>query len=367
MADVKRFSIKGEGFLSGFLMNMRLFEDGLKLCESQCGGYISKVLDSAEAGTQWGRLTLNGCFDEGCEYSVYSFATESETVIYNDVEMDFGELLHSNGIAFAEKMNVLKMAGAQVDVGLDDVLLSGQKGRYFMFILNLFSAHEAVIKGVNVTFPKETLMQYLPEVFASEDSGFLERYLAIFGSVFADRRDLLAELPDYLDTDKAPDDILPVLASWLGIELNLSFWGPDRFRKILKMAKEMSKFKGTKQVLEDIIEVYFGERPIIVEQFKWAKYKSIKGQEGCEHLYGSSANEFTILIKHAVNEVVFLHLKSLLEMLVPIRVKANIVFLDKGSFLDRYTYVDINAKLTDHQMGVTYDGSHKLDEDVALV
>ncbi|GHU84913.1 hypothetical protein FACS1894198_1630 [Clostridia bacterium] len=367
MADVKRFGIKDEGFLSGVLTNMQLSEEGLVLHESQSGGYISKVLDSTEAGTTWGRLTLKGCFDEECQYSIYSFATENDTVIYNNVKMDFDELLRSNDIAFAEKINVLKMAGAQVDVGLDDILLSEQKGRYFIFAIQLFSVHEAVIESVNVMFPKETLIQYLPEVFAFEDSGFLERYLAIFGSVFADRRDLLAKLPDYLDIDKAPNDILPVLASWLGIELNLSFWGPDRFRKILKMAKNLSKFKGTKQILEDIIEVYFGERPIIVEQFKWGKYKSVEGQKGCENLYGSSANEFTILIKHAVNEVVFLHLKSLLEMLVPIRVKVNIVFLDKGSFLDRYTYVDINAKLTDNQMGVTCDGSHKLDEDVALV
>jgi phage tail-like protein len=367
MADVKRFGVKGEGFSSGFLENMQLSSGGLVLRESQSGGYISKVLDSTEVGTVWGRLTLKGCFDEECQYSIYSFATEDDTVIYNNARTGFDELLHSHDSAFAEKINILEVAGAQVDAGLDDILLTGQKGRYFVFAIRLFSVHEVVIESVNVMFPKEMLIQYLPEVFASEDSGFLERYLAIFGSIFADRRDLLAKLPDYLDIDKAPDDILPVLASWLGIELNFSFWSPDRFRKILKMAKEMSKFKGTKQVLEDIIEVYFGERPIIVEQFKWKKYKSVERQKGCENLYGSSANEFTLLIKHAVNETVFLHLKSLLDVLVPVRAKVNIVFLDNGSFLDRYTYVDINSKLTDDQMGITCDGEYSLDEDVYLV
>ncbi|MDR1354301.1 MAG: phage tail protein [Oscillospiraceae bacterium] len=367
MADVKRFCIRGKGFLQGFLANMQLCENRLVLRDARVGGYVSKVLDSGEPQTSWGRLVVDGQFYDGCEYTIYSFATEDNRISYDGKEMDWGFFLNSTQFTFAEKINVLEAAGAQVNVRFDDVLIADQIGRYFVFAIQIFSEQEVVIRGVDVSFPKETLMQYLPEVFSSKASDFFERYMAIFGSILFDRRLLLAKLPDYVDIDKAPDDVLPILADWLGIGFSMEVWGPDKFRKILKMAKEMSKFRGTKQALEEGLGVFLGEIPIVMEQFKWRKYSGVETQKGCENIYGTHANEFAILITNTVDEITFLHLKRLVDALIPLKAKANIIFLDKNSLLDKYTYLDVNAELIDSRKVPFFDGEYKLDSEVVLV
>jgi P2-related tail formation protein len=161
--------------------------------------------------------------------------------------------------------------------------------------------------------------------------------------------------------------MLPILANWLGVVRGTEFWTPDQLRKLLKMVKEISQFKGTRQVLEEVLEIFLGEPPTIIEQFKWHQYSGAKTQNGCENLYGDDANDFTILINKTVNEEVFLQLKNLTEILVPIRAKANIIFLDRCRTLDRYAYADVNAILRNEQLDVAFDVLDKLDSDIALV
>ncbi|MDR1260459.1 MAG: hypothetical protein LBJ83_01935 [Oscillospiraceae bacterium] len=384
MADIKRICIKENGFLSGFLMHMQVMEHGISLSNSQHGGYISQVLDSTETGTQWGRLILEGEFNGDCEFTTYALAVTNDTITRNNKNQKLDKVLKSQRITFEEKIEILETQGAQVSVNLHDVLLTHQTGRYFVFAVQLFSAKSAIIKSASIISPPETLMAYLPEVFSSSESNFLERYMAIFGTIFNDRKEALAKLPNYLDINRAPENMLPILTRWLGLGTCCAFLDTEQLRKILKMAKEISQFKGTKRILEEVLSVFLRTKPIIMEQFKWQKYTENefqdnfenspeftilieefededKTQDNCENLYGSSFNEFTILIKESVDETVFLQLKNLIEMLTPIQAKANIIFLDKCCALDKYTYADINSTLRDAQISAVFDRNDKLD------
>lgn len=199
-----------------------------------------------------------------------------------------------------------------------------------------------------------------------QKAGFFKRYMSIFGSIIYDKKEQIGKLSDYLNINKAPADILPMFAHWLGVNCDISFLKPEQIRKLLKMAKNLSAYKGSRQVLEDIAELYLGERPIIVEQFKWQNYSGIKQQENCQNIYGTKSNEFTVLVKNKINETTFLHFKNLLDMFSPLKTKARIICLDKESQLDRYTYMDLNAKLTDKPFSTLCNKNQTLDSDFIL-
>lgn len=362
MADVKKFRIRKKGLLAGAYDGLD-FKDGnmIKQPKTEYCSYISKVLDSYKNGSEWGRLILNCKLSEESEYVVYTLAQDYDIINYN-----LSEFIADKQIPSAEKFNAFKLAGAQINNNVDDILIFNQNGRYFIFGIQIFSREPVKFLEFAVMFPRETLLQYLPEVYSAEGGDFFKRYMSIFGSIIYDKKEQIGKLPDYLNIDKTPVDILPMFARWLGVNCDISFLKPEQIRKLLKMARDLSAYKGSRQVLEDIAELYLGERPIIVEQFKWQNYNGIKQQENCQDIYGTKSNEFTVLIKNKINEATFLHFKNLLDMFSPLKTKARIICLDKESQLDRYTYVDVNAKLTDKPFSTLCDKNQTFDSDFVL-
>ena len=367
MADVKKFRIRKKGLLAGSYDGFD-FKDGniVKQPKTEYCSYISKTLDSYTNGSEWGRLVINGELPKESEYVVYTLAQDYDIINYNNKTYNLSEFIADKQIPSAEKFNAFKLAGAQINNNADDILIFNQNGRYFIFGIQVFSREPVKFLEFDVMFPRETLMQYLPEVYSAEGGDFFKRYMSIFGSIIYDKKEQIGKLPDYLNIDKTPTDILPMFARWLGVNCDISFLEPEQIRKLLKMARNLSAYKGSKQVLEDIAELYLGERPIIVEQFKWQSYSGIEQQANCQDIYGTKSNEFTVLIKNKINETTFLHFKNLLDMFSPLKTKARIICLDKESQLDRYTYMDINAKLIDKPFSTLCDKNQTFDSDFIL-
>ncbi|MBQ3876347.1 MAG: hypothetical protein II796_02360 [Oscillospiraceae bacterium] len=254
-------------------------------------------------------MVLKGTLPKESEYVVYTLAQDYDIINYNNKNYNLSEFVADKQIPAAEKFNALKLAGAQINNNADDILIFNQNGRYFIFGIQVFSHEPVEFLEFDVMFPRETLMQYLPEVYSAEGGDFFKRYMSIFGSIIYDKKEQIGKLSDYLNINKAPADILPMFAHWLGVNCDISFLKPEQLRKLLKMAKNLSAYKGSRQVLEDIAELYLGERPIIVEQFKWQNYSGIKQQENCQNIYGIKSNEFTVLVKNKINETTFYILK----------------------------------------------------------
>jgi phage tail-like protein len=68
----------------------------------------------------------------------------------------------------------------------------------------------------------------------------------------------------YFDPKYAPADMLPWLASWIGLNLD-ERWPEDRRRLMLSSAVTLFRRRGTKRGLQEYLEVFTGRKPQIIE------------------------------------------------------------------------------------------------------
>ncbi|MFE3766947.1 phage tail protein [Streptomyces sp. NPDC059104] len=97
----------------------------------------------------------------------------------------------------------------------------------------------------------------LPAVYQEDE--FAQRFTAGLDDVLAPVISTLDCLEHYLDPALAPDDFLPWLAGWLGVELG-GHLGPDRRRLLLAAAGDLYRRRGTAGGLRDHLELAFGGR-----------------------------------------------------------------------------------------------------------
>jgi phage tail-like protein len=75
---------------------------------------------------------------------------------------------------------------------------------------------------------------------------------------------VLDALPAHFNPDHAPRDILSLLASWLGVDLDESQSLRDR-RELVRQAAELSRRRGTRRGLELALKLAFPPLPLRVE------------------------------------------------------------------------------------------------------
>jgi phage tail-like protein len=115
---------------------------------------------------------------------------------------------------------------------------------------------------------KCTYLEYLPEIYRESD--FINRYLKIFERILSGIDDdddapldylgieqLLDQISDYFDPDSTPEEFLGWLAGWVALELPEN-WREDVKRKLIQRIVQLYKKRGTKQGLEEFLEIYYG-------------------------------------------------------------------------------------------------------------
>jgi phage tail-like protein len=102
----------------------------------------------------------------------------------------------------------------------------------------------------------------LPAVFQENDFGM--RFVGALEVVLDPIVAVLDALPAHFDPDHAPRDVLDLLASWLGIELDESQTLRDR-RELVRQAGELSRWRGTKRGMELALTLAFPNLPLRVE------------------------------------------------------------------------------------------------------
>jgi P2-related tail formation protein len=75
---------------------------------------------------------------------------------------------------------------------------------------------------------------------------------------------VLDNLPAYFDVSTTPEDLLPWLARWLGIELD-GGQSPDRQRELLEHASRLHGIQGTARGIELAVEAVFGVEATVQE------------------------------------------------------------------------------------------------------
>jgi phage tail-like protein len=126
---------------------------------------------------------------------------------------------------------------------------------------------------------------------------------------------LLDSLPAHFDPDLAPQDVLELLAGWLGVELDES-WPDARRRDLIRRAGELSRLRGTRAGFELALSVAFPDLPLRVE-------------DGGGIIYGASAGEppspdapgLVVYCDEPLEEDVLTRIARVIEQVKPVHVR----------------------------------------------
>ena len=105
-------------------------------------------------------------------------------------------------------------------------------------------------------------LKYLPPIYSDDD--FMGRFLLIFENVLSPIERTVGNLHYYFDAQMAPPEMLPWLASWLGLALD-ERWPDDQRRALILAAVELYQWRGTRRGLSEFLRLYTGYTPQIVE------------------------------------------------------------------------------------------------------
>jgi len=109
---------------------------------------------------------------------------------------------------------------------------------------------------------KANYLHYLPALYESDD--LMSRFLMFFESFWNPLEGQIDHIWYYLDPLVAPVDLLPWLASWLNLVLD-ERWPEAKRRRLLHAAVRLYRRRGTRQGLQEYLEIYTERIPRIVE------------------------------------------------------------------------------------------------------
>jgi phage tail-like protein len=107
-----------------------------------------------------------------------------------------------------------------------------------------------------------TYLKYLPAIYSTDD--FMGRFLLIFETILSPIERTIGNLHYYFDAQMAPPEVLPWLASWLGLALD-ERWPEAQRRALILAAVELYQWRGTRRGLTEFLRLYTGLTPEIIE------------------------------------------------------------------------------------------------------
>lgn len=311
------------------------------------GMFVSRAFDSTTAGTVWHRIALDAEIPVDTQVRVSYLAAEGKMF----EEKDLDEYISNRDIPLADKYVFLKgLKWALLPPNPKDALLGGT-GRYLWLKVELTANdwQTPVLKSIQVHFPRKSYLEYLPAVYQEDEQSrdFTERFLSLFQTFFFRLEGQIDHIARNFDADAVTGDFLRWLASWLTIAVDDN-WSEEKLRVLVRKAPELYRKRGTRQGMEEIIELYTGSRPVIVEHFqiKWVNDGSFK--DTLIRLFGDDPFSFTVLLKpeQVKSKNDRLTVQRIVDADKPAHTKAAVVVLQPWIYLDRHTYLGINTNLT---------------------
>lgn len=342
---------KKSDYVRGFLQNMSVDKNGICVKENtnKIGVFISRLLDSQEVEMEWHRMLIREKGDGRTSFRLSVYAGNERTFLYDNQETDLEEFIRREDISPEKKKQYLSPWLQKQTVGSRDALLHEVRGRYLWFMIETYAQPGLyMLCDIQIYFPKQTWMEYLPEIYKKEDTeSFLERYLGIFQTIYEDFNEQIRAVPWHLDMDTAQDEYLTWLSGLLGIEESY-IWSKGQLRYLIRNAVSLYKGRGTRQGIMHFVELYTGESPFIVEYYQQRFFQNDRRYfEKLNRLYGSDAYTFTILVKEDAIDSLRQKktLMKIIEDVKPAHMECNLVLLKPYLFLDRHSYLGINSVL----------------------
>ncbi len=317
--------------------------------------FFSRVLDSTMEGMIWHRMT--GRMPKSGSAAIRVSFYTSDQVVFEGTEgqLDVRELMRSESLSVREKKKqLLPFLRKTLSFG-PDLLLHDLEGRYLWFLLEIYpQTEESVSLGdFKVRFQARSWMTYLPELYQKEmgNNSFLDRYLAIFQSLYDDMGEQIRGVVNCLDPATARYEFLEGIAKWLDVE-DPYMWNEQQLRYLLEHAMEFQAARGTRRGIELFVELYTGEKPFVIEWQDWKKYRNQQGYgKLLEKLYVDDPGSFTVLVREECIPGYKEHqtLLRILDQIKPVQMEVNLILLKPYIFADGYSYLGVNSVLGQYE------------------
>lgn len=325
-----------EDFKEGFSKGVEAHSRYLKLSDESSqlpGYYVSEVFDSGEAKTIWSRMLITLELGENMAVETVIYGTESRETAFNFINQ-LKEEQPDREYAQHAMAPCLKMTLHNPK----DVLLYSVSARYLWFSLTLFGngCSGPKVSYIQLWFPKESWISFLPEYYQTHSGDFLERYLAVFETLYREVEQDIRKNTRSLDIQSVPEEQLAWLVGWLDME-NIQLWPADKLRRYLEDGAASYAYRGTKRGLERMVWIYTGEKPFIVESggeaFPYECY-----------LYISQKSVPTLGDYNALLQII--------REGKPAHMEVRVCVLRPYLFLNQDSYIGINSVLSNYRIGV---------------
>lgn len=231
------------------------------------GCYFSELFDSGERETRWYKLETDFTLPVNCSMQITFYCSESPDIEIGGKLYDISELLSSTA-NIKEKIRYLKPL-ERFSVPLSrEVLLTEIKARYLFFAVqsDCPDSNFPVITQMKLYFNPFMWTNFLPEIYRSDNS-FLERYLAIFQSLFEHTEQQIDRSAEFYSQDAANGDFLRWISDCFGIK-TAGLWNEKQLKYILKNAPRIFGSVGTREILAEMCELYLDSEVEIVEYYQ---------------------------------------------------------------------------------------------------
>lgn len=340
-----------------FLQNMCYENEKLIAVTDKIGHksiMISRMLDSQEIDMEWHRMMFELHTEGFASYEISIYAANSLERKIDDTEDHLERILLDPNLAIEEKKKIFQPYLQKKVQNTEDILLHEIKGRYLWFVVetSLQMNQEMEISKIQVYFPRQSWISYLPEIYQSEDKNmFFERYLAVFQTMYEELNEKIRHVPYLLDVDNTDQEFLAWLANWLDIAESY-VWSKEQLRNLLKNAVRLYKIRGTREVVKEFVKLYTnGAEPYIVENFEVRKYVDKKNEALLDKLYGNNPYQFHVVVKeeNVPTTREYQTLIKIIEEVKPAYMDVELIVLKPYIFLDQHTYIGMNSVLGEYR------------------
>ncbi|CAI6081419.1 phage tail protein [Cohnella sp. JJ-181] len=336
------------------------------------GYWLSYAFDSADRETVWHKFTMEADIPDGTQLRVRYFADDAGVRSIAGSIQRIDDWIGRADLSPSEKLKGLSGFWSEPVVNPTDSLFFGAKGRYLWMLVEWIGSERSTpaMRRMRVYFPRETLLSYLPAVYQQESGGksFLERYLALFGTLFDEMESRIDGVARQFDRETVNGGQLRWLASWLGLDTH-EYWSDDAIRRLIRAAPDMYRHRGTRRGIELAVETMTGMKPLIVEP---AQYKALRERgdwrEIIDRLYGSDPFTFSVLLHpdQARSDMEKVLLRQLVDDVKPAHTEAKLEWLQPWMYLDLHTYLGVNTVLAEPSIFTLGDG-RSMPNDTLIV
>ena len=338
-------------------------------------------LDSGTYQTPWGRVFLDACIPEGTDVRVNAITLDEPsddpalpriaptnitrvTILRPDLSPPMLPLALVPPSGAVQGRVHQRESGRELpwtQPPADDPFrtyeawIDAPAGRYLWLTLELTGNSHVTprIRCIRAEHPAHDYLRRLPRVFsrADDQAVFLRRYLAIFEGFVGEIEARGVDRDVLLTPRSAPDEVLPWLASFLGLVLD-ERWATaprpggrtaDARREIIELAAWLFRFRGTVPGLRKFIELYVGVKVVLLEHFRFRGRMTALLGDTFQTSGDAHAHRFTVLIPAALTEEQLDVVHRILEVHRPAHTIFDVCTVGAGMRAGRGLHIGVSS------------------------